>query len=176
MATECKELVAGTTVGQITFFGEAEDWMDETPGAQSEIGSHMADKSGGPKPSHSLFDSDGEKGDARQDVGEPNALGELGAGAPVQSRGESGASDTKRSIMHRKSSSADSTGTSGECRYREACTNGVGDANLAEQSVGAMRTRVSTNIRANLYWYCGGMKGFLCLCSLGHITLSHSCC
>lgn len=41
------------------------------------------------------------------DLTESNALGELGIGALVLSKGKSRASDTERSVVHRKSTSVD---------------------------------------------------------------------
>lgn len=60
----------------------------------------------------SLSDSDNGKSGALQEVlGEPRALGELGTKAPVLNRGESSASDTKRSVAHWKSVGAECVST-----------------------------------------------------------------
>lgn len=88
---------------------KAMDQKDDMPGDHNETElSVEGEKS----------DSNDEQGGAWQEViGEPRAMGELGTGAPVLSRGEFGISETERYVSHRKSVCAEDVATGGGCLY-----------------------------------------------------------
>lgn len=72
--------------------------------------------------------------------------GGLSTGVPVLGNGESGASDTERSIAHWKSGGARGDGTSTGCWCHEACTDRVRDVDLVMWSVSAWHVVSSTNV------------------------------